>query len=156
MGTGRKRRGLGLEGRGSAGVGVQGSCGRWVRRGLGPCLPATSVPRARRLRAAVPPPALPRITQVAAVGGGAIPRKAQPVPRGDEDSFPGTRDSLSHPTTECVIGCARLCVFLVMFWNRKEVITPTAEEFQGEMCPLRTWGLAPGLRWRLGRALSAP
>lgn len=64
--------------------------------------------------------------------------------------FGGTCDSLSHPASVCIFLCARLCVFLVMFWNPKQVITPVAEEFQGKMCLSHlAWGLASGFRSRL-------
>lgn len=68
--------------------------------------------------------------------GGAIP-KAQPLPGRDRESV-GIQDSLSHPTMVCIVMCVHLCVFLVMFWNPREVITPTAEEFQGKMRPMWT------------------
>lgn len=71
--------------------------------------------------------------QSASAAGAALPRAIWSV-SGDLDSF-------SQPTVVCVIMCVGLCAFLVMFWNPKEVITPTAEELGGRCVP---FGLESG------------
>lgn len=138
MGTQRKRSGLRSEGFGArAGFDVQGSA-----------FLATSVPRARPLRAAAP--ALPRIVQV--VEDGWVAARYH-----EGAAFPEGRETriVFGPAVVCMIVCIRLCVFLVLFWNPKKVIIPIAEEFGGKVCPV--WaGVGSWVPAEAGEGLLAP
>lgn len=106
------------------------------------------------------PLALPRTTQVVAAGWVASDTKegAAPCPERLE-SFRGIQGSLSCPTVVCISMFVRLCVFLVMLWNRGEVVTPRAEEFEGKTSGVCTHGegvLAAGFQRGPGMALLAP
>lgn len=75
--------------------------------------------------------------------------KAQPFPKARE-----TRIVFGAPVV-CLIMCARLCVFLGLFGNPKEVITPKAGEFVGKMSPVWT-GVGSWVPVEAGEGLLAP